>query len=160
MTARRLLALDLGTSTGWAYRRRNAGFGETSVFSGTQSFAPRRHDPPGLRFLAFRNWLTDMNADPFDVVYYEDAIRFLSIDPARVYFGMLATLQAWAAHRDIRVEPVNVSKLKKYATGNGAAKKPAMIAAAVARFGKSRMGDDEADALHLLGWAMDCEREK
>lgn len=163
----RLVALDLGTLTGWAQRiplphiSRDPALAGSAIVSGTQSFAPGRHDAPGRRFLAFRNWLTDeFGGDYPSAIYYEDAIRFLSIEPTRVYFGMLATLQAWAEHRSVPYIPVHVAKIKKYATGKGNAQKPAMIAAAKARFVRKRMDDNEADALHLLGWAIDCERVK
>lgn len=146
-----ILALDLGTSTGYAIRT-PAG----STLSGQKSFALKRHDGNGRRFLNFRNWLTQMNGDPFGAIYYEDALHFIGADPARVYFGMLATLQAWAEHRSIPYHGVNVSTLKKFATGKGNAKKPDMIAAARLKFDRpdlKQSDDDEADALHLLDYA-------
>lgn len=47
------------------------------------------------------------------------------------------------------------SSLKKYATGNGTAKKPAMIARAATVFGVDVKDDNEADALHLARMARD-----
>ncbi len=49
-----ILALDLGTTTGWALRTRDG-----AVTSGTQSFRPQRFEGGGMRFLRFKRWLVD-----------------------------------------------------------------------------------------------------
>lgn len=58
------------------------------------------------------------------------------------------------------------SRLKRWATGNGAAKKPAMVAAAETRFGWAFPTNDQADAAllaamgaHALGWITDDRPE-
>ena len=43
-----ILALDLGTTTGWALQRVGA------IISGTVSFRPSRYDGGGVRYLRFR----------------------------------------------------------------------------------------------------------
>ncbi|MFZ9754071.1 MAG: hypothetical protein ACO3B3_11035 [Cyanobium sp.] len=43
-----LLALDLGTCTGWALRERDG-----RICSGSQSFRPQRFEGGGMRFLRF-----------------------------------------------------------------------------------------------------------
>ena len=45
-----ILALDLGTSMGWALRL------GTDTHSGTVSFRPSRYDGGGMRYLRFRSW--------------------------------------------------------------------------------------------------------
>ena len=47
-----ILALDLGTTTGWALSPPGG-----PIASGTVSFRPSRYDGGGMRYLRFRNWL-------------------------------------------------------------------------------------------------------
>ena len=54
--ANTILALDLGTTTGWALR----GF-DGLITSGTVSFKPSRYDGGGMRYLRFTNWLTEID---------------------------------------------------------------------------------------------------
>ena len=51
------LALDLGTTTGWALRTAD---GQT--VSGTQLFKPGRFEGGGMRYLRFRGWLAEVAA--------------------------------------------------------------------------------------------------
>ena len=51
-----ILALDLGSVTGWALR-----MGDGTVRSGSQTFKPDRFDGGGMRFLRFRQWLNEIN---------------------------------------------------------------------------------------------------
>ena len=44
----RILALDLGTTTGWALR-----FGDGGTTSGTMTFKPGRFEGGGMRYLRF-----------------------------------------------------------------------------------------------------------
>jgi len=46
-----ILALDLGTTTGWALQSVGGG-----IPSGTVSFRPSRYDGGGVRYLRFRAW--------------------------------------------------------------------------------------------------------
>ena len=48
-----ILALDLGTTTGWALRGSDG-----HITSGSESFRPQRFEGGGMRFLRFRRWLT------------------------------------------------------------------------------------------------------
>ena len=47
-----ILALDLGTQTGWALASRDG-----SITSGSQSFKPQRFEGGGMRYLRFKRWL-------------------------------------------------------------------------------------------------------
>ena len=64
-----VLALDLGTTTGWAL-----GSSAGSIISGTVSFKPSRYDGGGMRFVRFRNWLNQLHADSgtISAVYFEE----------------------------------------------------------------------------------------
>ena len=144
-----VLALDLGTSTGWALR---APAGQ--VVSGTQSFKPGRFEGGGMRYLRFRTWLAEVQATagPIGAVYFEEVRRHAGVDAAHAYGGFLATLTAWCEHHGIPYSGVPVGTIKKHATGKGNADKAVMIAAARA-LGFAPVDDNEADALHLLAWA-------
>ena len=153
-----ILALDLGTTTGWALRDRTG-----RITSGTESFKPRRFEGGGMRFLRFKGWLTELkaHADGIDALVFEEVRRHVSTDAAHAYGGFLATLTAWCEHHQIPYQGVPVGTIKKHATGKGNAGKEDVIAAIRAR-GHQPVDDNEADALALLHWAIEqhaLERE-
>jgi Holliday junction resolvasome RuvABC endonuclease subunit len=152
MVTRAILALDLGTSTGWAARSSSG-----LITSGTIDLKPSRYEGGGMRFLRFANWLSDMHklAGPIDAIYFEEVRRHAGTDAAHVYGGLMATLTSWAEMRHIPYQGVPVGTIKRHATGKGNAPKEAMITAAQAR-GFRPATHDEADALALLNWAI-CE---
>ena len=143
-----LLALDLGTTTGWALRRADG-----QVLSGTASFKPGRYEGGGMRYLRFSRWLDEVAAGA-GVIWFEEVRRHAGTDASHIYGGLMATLTAWAELRGVPYEGVPVGSIKKHATGKGNADKTAMIAAAVAR-GFSPVDDNEADAIALLLWAVE-----
>ena len=145
------LALDLGTTTGWALRTR-----ERTIVSGTASFRPRRYDGGGMRYLRFRSWLEEIaeNASGLGAVYFEEVRRHAGTDAAHLYGGFLATLSAWCEQRAIPYQGVPVGTLKRFATGKGNAGKAAVMRAVRER-GFEPADDNEADALAVLLWAMD-----
>lgn len=145
-----ILALDLGTTTGWALMAC-----DRSVTSGTESFKPHRFEGGGMRFLRFKRWLTEIKqtSDSIDAVYFEEVRRHLGVDAAHAYGGFMAHLTAWCEHHQIPYQGVPVGTIKKHATGKGNASKDEMIAAAKAR-GHLPADDNEADALALLYYAL------
>ena len=153
-----ILALDLGTTTGWALRGSDG-----HITSGSESFRPQRFEGGGMRFLRFRRWLTEIkqSCDRIDCLHFEEVRRHVSTDAAHVYGGFLATLTAWCEHHQIPYQGVPVGTIKKHATGKGNASKDEMVASARAR-GHAPADDNEADALALLHWAIEqhaLERE-
>jgi Holliday junction resolvasome RuvABC endonuclease subunit len=148
-----LLALDLGTTTGWALNARDG-----SITSGSASFKPQRFEGGGMRFLRFKRWLTEIkqSADGIDAVYFEEVRRHLGVDAAHAYGGFMAHLTAWCEHHQIPYQGVPVGTIKKHATGRGNASKDEMIAAA-RNLGHSPADDNEADALALLAYARKLE---
>ncbi|MCW2311463.1 crossover junction endodeoxyribonuclease RuvC [Rhodoferax antarcticus] len=151
-----VLALDLGTTTGWALRST-----EGPIAHGFVSFKSQRFEGGGMRYLRFRRWLTDLKAtvaragdtQGFGAVYFEEVRRHLGVDAAHVYGGLLATLTAWCEHHQIPYQGVPVGTIKRHATGKGNAGKADIIAAMRAK-GHPVSDDNEADALALLHWAM------
>jgi Holliday junction resolvasome RuvABC endonuclease subunit len=149
--AKTVLALDLGTTTGWAIR----GF-DGLITSGTVSFKPSRYDGGGMRYLRFTNWLTEIDrlSGPIAAIYFEEVRRHVGTDAAHVFGGLLAVLTSWGELRGIPYQGVPVGSIKKHATGKGNAPKQAMIDAARAR-GFSPADDNEADAIAILLWALE-----
>ena len=148
-----ILALDLGTTTGWALRGHDG-----LITSGTTSFRPGRFDGGGMRYLRFTNWLTEVDrlSGPIAAIWFEEVRRHVGTDAAHVYGGLMATLTAWTELRGIPYEGVPVGTIKRFATGRGNADKAAMIAAMRGR-GFAPADDNEADAIALLLWATDAQ---
>ena len=146
-----VLALDLGTTTGWAIRGHDG-----LITSGTVSLRPGRFDGGGMRYLRFRNWLDQLGRDagPITAIHFEEVRRHVGTDAAHVFGGLLATLTAWAETAGIAYQGVPVGTIKRHATGKGNADKSAMMAAARAR-GFSPTDDNEADAIAILLWALE-----
>lgn len=146
-----VLALDLGTATGWALRRSGG-----DIHSGSASFRQSRYDGGGMRFLRFRNWLDDLanTGGPLGAIYFEEVRRHAGVDSSHVYGGFLATLTAWCEASRVAYQGVPVGTVKRHVTGRGNADKAAVIAAVRAR-GYQPADDNEADAIALLLWAIE-----
>ena len=108
-----ILALDLGTTTGWALRAPDG-----LITSGTVSFRPSRYDGGGMRYLRFTNWLTELDqlSGPIAAIWYEEVRRHVGTDAAHVYGGLMATLTAWAELRGVPYQGVPVGTIKIHAT--------------------------------------------
>ena len=145
-----ILALDLGTTTGWALASRDG-----LLNGGSESFKTTRFEGGGLRYLRFKRWLTDIKqcADGIDLVVYEEVRNHKGVDAAHIYGGFMAHLTAWCEHHQIPYQGVPVGTIKKHATGKGNAGKGDVIASVTAR-GHAPVDDNEADALALLYWAI------
>ena len=148
-----LLALDLGTTTGWALRT-----GGGTIASGTVSLRPSRYDGGGMRYLRFRAWLDQLAADagPISTIHFEEVRRHVGTDAAHLYGGFLATLTAWCEQREIAYQGVPVSTIKRHVAAKGNADKATVMAAVRAR-GFSPADDNEADAIAILLWAMETD---
>jgi Holliday junction resolvasome RuvABC endonuclease subunit len=141
-----VLALDLGTTTGWAMLCNG------KVVSGSQSFKPQRFDGGGMRYLRFSRWLAELcdvgKPIPKRVVF-EEVRRHIGVDAAHAYGGFLSHLQSFCEQREIPCEGVPVGTIKKHVTGKGNANKAQMIQA-VRALGYCPFDDNEADAIALL----------
>jgi Holliday junction resolvasome RuvABC endonuclease subunit len=148
-----ILALDLGTTTGWALR-----FDTGRITSGVETFKPRRFEGGGMRYVRFTDWLVEiaMHAHGIRRVVFEEVRRHAGTDASHVYGGFLATLTSWCEEHEVPYEGVPVGTIKRFATGKGNADKAAMIAAVRAR-GFVPADDNEADAIALLLWATDAK---
>jgi hypothetical protein len=146
-----ILALDLGSTTGWAMR-----LADGAVVSGTMEFRSGRYEGGGMRFLRFRTWLDhlEVGAKAIDLIHFEEVRRHAGTDAAHIYGGFLAHLAAWCELKHIPYQGVPVGTIKRHATGKGNAGKDAVIAAMRVR-GFNPEDDNEADALAILFWAID-----
>lgn len=152
-----ILALDLGTTTGWALRS-----AQGPIAHGFVSFKSQRFEGGGMRYLRFRRWLDDLRdtvcrtgtSRGIDALYFEEVRRHLGVDAAHVYGGLLATLTAWCEHHQIPYQGVPVGTIKRHATGKGNASKAEVIAA-IRSLGHPVTDENEADALALLHCALD-----
>ncbi len=146
-----ILALDLGTTTGWALRGDDG-----LIASGTASFRHGRFDGGGMRYLRFASWLDELNrlSGSISAIWFEEVRRHAGTDAAHVYGGLMATLTAWAELRGVPYEGVPVGTIKRHATGKGNASKDAMMAA-VRAHGFSPADDNEADAIAIMFWVLE-----
>jgi len=146
-----ILALDLGTTAGWALQAADG-----LITSGTVSFRPSRYDGGGMRYLRFRSWLDQLahDAGAISAIHFEEVRRHAATDAAHVYGGLLATLTAWAEVAGVAYQGVPVGTIKRFATGKGNANKDAMLAYVRAR-GFTPADDNEADAIAILLWAIE-----
>ncbi len=147
MNNKKILALDLGTKTGWAIKSQN------QITSGTIEFKPSRFEGGGMRYLRFQKWLEEINqlSHGIDQVYFEEVRRHMGVDASHAYGGFLAYLTGWCEDKNPKIPylGIPVKAIKKHITGNGNSKKEAVIEA-VKKLGFNPKDDNEADALALL----------
>ena len=150
---RTILALELGTTTGWALRGHDG-----LITSGNVSFRPGRFDGGGMRYLRFTGWLTEIDrlSGPIEAIWFEEVRRHAGTDAAHVYGGFLASLTAWCEERGLAYQGVPVGTIKRHVTGKGNADKQAVIAAVRDR-GFMPTDDNEADAIAILLWALETK---
>jgi Holliday junction resolvasome RuvABC endonuclease subunit len=147
-----VLAIDLGSKTGWALR-----WAKTTV-SGVVNLKGGRYEGGGMRFVRFRGHLTKLFAD-FDIkaVFYEEVRAHKGVDAAHIYGGLQAVLTAFCEDRGVPYEGVPVGTIKKFATGKGNADKAAVMAA-MRELGFKPEDDNQADALALLMLKLECPK--
>lgn len=151
-----IIALDLGTTTGWAIREA-AG----NITSGTASFKTGRFEGGGMSFLRFKRWLTDLKATVgvIDAIYFEEVRAHKGVDAAHKYGGFLAHLTAWCEHHQIPYQGIPVGTIKKHITGKGNSSKESVITA-VRNKGFSPADDNEADSLALLDFVLNNKNKE
>ena len=149
-----ILALDLGTTAGFALR---ADVG--AIVSGTVSFRPDRWRSGGMRFLRFKRWLDrdQEQAGGVDLVVHTNRFVVMPVSTLPMRLAVwLAILTAWCEHHEIAYQGVPVGTIKRFIAGKGNADKDAVIAAIRAR-GFAPADDNEADALAILLWAIETQ---
>ena len=159
--ARRILALDLGTNTGWATNVRILHGYSNLVEPGDKVSGSREFSGQitGWRYLAFKQWLVrELNTRAIQHIVYEETFSKGAL-AARVLHGFLATLQCVHAERypamstRFTLQKVHPSAIKILATGKGNSNKLAMAEAYLKRFGKQPVDSNECDAVWLLEYS-------
>lgn len=148
----RILALDLGTRTGWALAENGR------VESGVQVFDVKRGESPGTRYLRFNRWLdelapADATGCTLGLIAYE-APHHRGGAATEIAAGFSTRVQEFCARHGIEQAAVHSATLKKWTTGRGNAKKPDMLTAVCRRW-KQVADDDEADAIAVLYYALE-----
>jgi len=147
------LALDTGTTTGWALARADG-----TVGSGVWELSPGRGRPYRTKWLNLWEQLELMHAaQGLTEVVYEEVLGHPrpgggeNTYAAHAYGGMVAVIEMWCEWKGVRTAAINVSTVKKHATGKGNAKKALMLERAQAKWPDQHVVDDnQADALWLL----------
>jgi hypothetical protein len=156
-----ILALDLGTLTGWAIRV------DGSMESGVEDFTLVRGESPGMRYLKFNTWLRTVTTPILDAAG-EGRLGLLAYEQAHhrggaateVLSGLTTRVQEFCARFELNHVAVHTATLKKFVTGKGNADK-AMMASAIYRRGWLPAAEwataddhtrtaDELDAIGLL----------
>lgn len=164
----RILALDLGTKTGWASEEA-AGTWHLASPKDVTAFRKTRMDrrlDPRIPTLYAR--LKAVSPRP-DWITWEDVLFSSSTLQTQMWASLRTTVWIFAAEHGIKVECCPTGTLKLFATGHGGAVKE-MMAAALARNDKryrlsadpKKVGvwqgdifldDNAVDALHLYYWS-------
>jgi crossover junction endodeoxyribonuclease RuvC len=139
----KIISLDMATTTGWCVHGQ----------SGTFKADLKRGESPGMRFLRFRAWLRSLieSNGGVDLMVFERA-HHRGGAATQLCVGLMTEALTAAAEHGANTMPVHSGTLKKWATGSGAAGKPAMIQAAK-RMGYKPVDDNEADACLLFEYA-------
>ena len=148
-----ILALDLGTNTGFAV------FNSGKIKSGVKNFKATRFQSADRRFVNFMKELDVIQKSlmlGIGIVYFEEVRRHIGVDAAHCYGGFKAILTTFCEVNGIPYQGVPVGTIKKHITGKGNADKLAVIKA-VQALGFNPKDDNEADALALLSFAMKQE---
>ena len=154
---KRIIALDLGSTTGVAWGDGNRPDGSEFIkFTGKGGFNPESF----YNFYIYLNQLIQykLRTSGHDVklVIEKPNANMPGYAGVRVHFGMLGVALALEGRYSDRVTShvVPALTIKKYWTGSGRAKKPDMIAQAQ-REGYDVTDDNEADAIALYHYSQE-----
>lgn len=149
----RIVALDLGTKTGWATGQSTDQSRSMDLW-GTEDFgAKRRNESFGMRYIRFKAWLKEiLGSGEGTMVVYEEVKRHAGTQAAHVYGGLMTHLAAYCDENGIEYTSIPVGTIKKHATGKGNSDKDKMIGAAKERWPSFEGDDNAADALHMLDY--------
>ena len=141
----KILALDPGTNCGFAL------LDKKSIVSGTWDLSTHRDESRGMRLIRLRNKLKEIGK--VDIIVFEVSKNYMSTLGAEVAGEIRGLITTWAHDNKIEYQGVNVSTIKKVATGKGNANKQLMIETANRIFNKNLTDNNEADALLVLDYA-------
>ncbi len=144
-----IVALDLGTTTGWAITQGGI------ITSGHKCFLTKPPQHPGKRYELFYSWLREeLDGKDVEAIYYEKVMNHTAVAAAHVYGAMEGLMLKFACHRRIPAFGKGVGEIKKFWTGKGNAKKKDMIEVAHKHGFTGVFDDNQGDALALLHYAI------
>lgn len=156
----RVLGLDLGTNCGASFADILPGVATQDVRSYLDQWdlSIGSYDSGALRHLKLRAFLEIVQPDLilFENVKYDaqiepfvrmgrrgyGALLARVVPTAEFIGGLKTTVSVWAEERNIPCQPVEITEIKRYATGKGNASKVDMINACNKRFGTEFATDD------------------
>lgn len=138
-----LLALDLGTKTGWAIYNGN------NIISGVVDLKATKYENTNARYFKFRQWLSGLNPSPTHIVY-EAVRKHVATDAAHCYGAFMGNLISWCDEYVVPCNGVDVGTIKKFWTGKGNSNKDAMLHHGQKKGFMNVKDDNEMDAVALL----------
>ncbi|MBA43592.1 MAG: hypothetical protein CMF62_06270 [Magnetococcales bacterium] len=151
-----ILALDLGTKTGWAAKT-----AEGKIISGNINLTPKRKDSFDMRYVRFKNFLDNLylrSGNSISLVCFEEVRRHAGTGAAHVYGGFQAYLKTWCGENNIPHTSIAVGTWKKHFTGKGNSSKSEIQDEAKKRNFEFET-EDEADAIGILhGYLAEAEQ--
>ena len=152
------LALDIGTTTGWAIRKPGEVLSGSWVLATPKELRQQRkvgRERTGdIRFFRLCERIEDsIRQHSIESVTFEDVLFLSSQAQSQLWASLRAAV--WMATRSLHVAYVHTGTLKKFATGAGNARKEAMVAAVAnlpPPWGRVVADDNEADAVLILRW--------
>jgi Holliday junction resolvasome RuvABC endonuclease subunit len=147
-----VLALDLGTKTGWALYNGN------KILSGVEDFSLKANEKnrQGKRFEKFEEFLNLMHKEyNINHVFFEKVMQHhKSRAAAAIYNGFWAVLINWCEKNTINYVGMAVGTIKLFIAGKGNASKDDVINSVKNKGFSDIKDDNEADALALLLYAI------
>jgi crossover junction endodeoxyribonuclease RuvC len=144
-----LLALDLGTKSGWATYDNDG-----VIKSGVVDFKAGKYENTNARYFKFRTWLSNISPTPTHIVY-EAVRKHVATDAAHAYGAFMGNLITWCDEYVVPCNGADVGTVKKFWTGKGNSNKIAMIAEGHKRGWNKVTDDNEMDALAILHYWME-----
>lgn len=142
----KVLAIDLGTKLGFAYRN-----SQDEVASGVVHLKSNKKASVEMRWVVLYRFLTLIHgAEDFEAVVYEQPGRLFG-HAKKILPGIQAIIELWAAQNGLAIHTCSPSTIKKFATGDGTADKDMMRLSAAVRWpGVVFEFHDEIDARFVL----------
>lgn len=148
-----MLALDMASKTGWAHTSGVGGMVEIPTIN-------RKLKHNGHRFHWILGWLDEtVMTYRTGIIVYEAGSHKGGGDAMRLGVGLATTLELFCYRKGIELRPLNTSKIKKHATGNGHAKKHDMLAAARKKWSLKYFDDNYIDAKWILDYGITLWRD-
>lgn len=142
---KKVLSLDLATTTGWAYNK-------PSINGGIWDLKPKRGSSEGMKLIKLRAFLEDFNnqVSGLDMIVYEKpAGRFINgvISVAE----LVAVVKVFCEDKKIEYTSYRPTEIKKAMTGKGTSNKEVMFNEAEKRWSHIHIIDHNmADSMLML----------